>query len=627
MQARRLIIIIALIYTSVAQGQRTLPDNWITHNSRWDTSPSYLHLGYGYSTPEAGYYRSRSILFRTEDGERWEVVDTPEESDQDIGRTRSFRILDFTTVESFDFFEAPRGVYYSPLPNAEYQRAVRFDGAWWTHSLRSVDGMHWELTEFGNFLQSYDPRNDWNPPPYEPQINSSNVYTDGNSILLQIQSTITFPPPILQSWSLTRNLIRDKAGTIRTYTDSSGSVVFINGSPKLFQYDEITGNYPARCIAPLGEQRVLISDGSASVAVRDATQAHPYMIYPIPIEGLEDVAQLHYNGTVAVAMDYNGQIAFSEDLQTWKSGAQLPPFGHLGVEDGEFIYAFSDSYYHSPNGESWVREAPEMPSETAQFEPRLNANLAYQDSDGNGFPDRVWRRLKEGGWQLLGEGYDFDQLNYFPKVEVAFMRMIWTEEHPGIFPETDTWTMIWASHETRILKDLRYWNGAFYYAAESQSRNPDYDPSLMIWAGGFFFASGYNRIHIIDDAFRNVQTLPYSFSQPTFIPSGDRLLVTNSRDHYLYLSQPFPQYPFEDGIIRPDGWRASEWFGWVHTKHYPWVYQYPAGWIFVQVPDKSNCWMWDTTEGWFWSSQFYWPVIWTPERGWKTHANITEWQW
>jgi hypothetical protein len=139
----------------------------------------------------------------------------------------------------------------------------------------------------------------------------------------------------------------------------------------------------------------------------------------------------------------------------------------------------------------------------------------------------------------------------------------------------------------------------------------------MVMEGFIFSDSG----SVYDDSLTAVYSHPFLPGPvPHFRRFGQRVLFLVQGE--VFLSDPIPSYPFEEGFLRPNGWRGSSWFGWVNTKDYPWVYQYPAGWIYILGPDEDSCWMWDYCEGWFWTNQFYWPTIWSKDNGWRAHKRM-----
>lgn len=66
---------------------------------------------------------------------------------------------------------------------------------------------------------------------------------------------------------------------------------------------------------------------------------------------------------------------------------------------------------------------------------------------------------------------------------------------------------------------------------------------------------------------------------------------------------------WDDSIeVHIDGWRLSDWFGWITVEDYPWLYHLQHGWIYGEDYSQSSFWFWDDDiDDWVWTSDDDYP--------------------
>jgi hypothetical protein len=67
--------------------------------------------------------------------------------------------------------------------------------------------------------------------------------------------------------------------------------------------------------------------------------------------------------------------------------------------------------------------------------------------------------------------------------------------------------------------------------------------------------------------------------------------------------------------------RWSDWFGTFSSEDLPWIYHYgpPAslGWLYASSTGTDGMWLYHLdSEDWVWTSEFWYPWIYSPASGW-----------
>jgi hypothetical protein len=81
------------------------------------------------------------------------------------------------------------------------------------------------------------------------------------------------------------------------------------------------------------------------------------------------------------------------------------------------------------------------------------------------------------------------------------------------------------------------------------------------------------------------------------------------------------QSPFDGATPLANGWKTS-WMGDVDDRSYPNIHHESLGWLIINdcfTSDSVWFWSWNSTLGWFWTSQNYYPYIW--------HNGYSCWMW
>lgn len=67
--------------------------------------------------------------------------------------------------------------------------------------------------------------------------------------------------------------------------------------------------------------------------------------------------------------------------------------------------------------------------------------------------------------------------------------------------------------------------------------------------------------------------------------------------------------PFSDLPEQGQGWKYSDWYGWVHDAQFPWVFTPDHGWQWVGPGSHDEFWAWDSELRWAWLSRQAYPDL------------------
>ena len=77
--------------------------------------------------------------------------------------------------------------------------------------------------------------------------------------------------------------------------------------------------------------------------------------------------------------------------------------------------------------------------------------------------------------------------------------------------------------------------------------------------------------------------------------------------------------PFADLPVKEEGWKSSDWYGWVHDTHFPWIFTTRHGWQAVGSGEETGFWLWDRDLAWIWTGSGLFPRLFANQR----HAWLT----
>ncbi|MFC1453425.1 DUF4465 domain-containing protein [Verrucomicrobiota bacterium] len=75
-----------------------------------------------------------------------------------------------------------------------------------------------------------------------------------------------------------------------------------------------------------------------------------------------------------------------------------------------------------------------------------------------------------------------------------------------------------------------------------------------------------------------------------------------------------PRGPWWDGVDLGQGWRHSEWFGYLNDESYPWVYHLEHGWIYCEG-ERTGFLFWTDGLGFLWTADTVYPWVFDTGRG------------
>jgi hypothetical protein len=83
--------------------------------------------------------------------------------------------------------------------------------------------------------------------------------------------------------------------------------------------------------------------------------------------------------------------------------------------------------------------------------------------------------------------------------------------------------------------------------------------------------------------------------------------------------------PFGDTVADAQGWKRSEWYGWINDARFPWLYAPDHGWQMAGPGNLDGFWLWDGDLGWFWTSPEQYPTLFARDRNtWLSFLENTE---
>jgi hypothetical protein len=123
----------------------------------------------------------------------------------------------------------------------------------------------------------------------------------------------------------------------------------------------------------------------------------------------------------------------------------------------------------------------------------------------------------------------------------------------------------------------------------------------------YFTAMGVSNCHAVDwdpHVHTIVGTRLNRFSNPRQSWKGYTLGVDSRHDNAGYirasrgaavsaLNPNRRNWIWQDAFVEADGWRQSDWFGWLQIGCHPWDYSIDHGWICALTEDGDGYWYWD----------------------------------
>lgn len=80
--------------------------------------------------------------------------------------------------------------------------------------------------------------------------------------------------------------------------------------------------------------------------------------------------------------------------------------------------------------------------------------------------------------------------------------------------------------------------------------------------------------------------------------------------------------PFADLPVEAEGWKHSDWYGWVNDTPFPWVFSLDHSWQWIGPGNGSGFWTWDPSLRWNWTSRNSYPQVFNASRNaWLTFLS------
>lgn len=559
---------------------------------------------------------------RSSDGVTWRRVDDPDTVPADPTVTREFTLWWNHEYVALQPPEAT-GELMIPVFQDTYT-AIWHQGLWWALegsygpsilAFTSPDGETWSIENLPGSSGLLGSR-----PGFE-LVESDGRLLYRNSYLIGIEGF--GPPSAAEATQLFEYLDGEWIEKARFTGNSSSTVhhkrTFSVGGKAFFCLEnatypaEGTGNWydpPAfTSVRRIAGQTVtgalLIENTRGHYLLTDtARESMPDMVPP-PSES--EAFTMAANSTGLWAAGKSGQIwrktSSSSEWETVTTLDRLEGNWRTLRWEREHFSLLSEGFsFLSADGLNWVREPAFLPTKESEFKDLPDGHLAVE-TNLNSKQESVWiwDGTKWDFWRIYAP---YTYLNFLPEV--------------GLFEAYDF------GSESHLFSSFKPGGRRIEWSMPGivyRNEQNDIEVSLhhaLIYGEGLYVP---NRVeHSADSRLQFTELIPQGLDSRALAFLDQRFWVWH--DGRLYRSQKIPPYPFDGAQISNNAWELSEWFGWVNTKDYPWVFHYPAGWIYVNGPDENNCWMWDNAEGWFWTSQYYWPTIWSKGQGWRLHSRM-----
>lgn len=311
------------------------------------------------------------------------------------------------------------------------------------------------------------------------------------------------------------------------------------------------------------------------------------------------------NGDILLAANSDGRIWRRPLDGPWSEVAQLDLRGEyfdFRFQNGAFRLTALTQAFISIDGVGWSTVHP-LPTPGSQYHLDAFGYAAKETISDNGLPaTHYWMWSDHVGWREIAT-FSIPGPNALPIPEVGLMEIY---DGFGISSAPNNF------YTVRPSGRVEHWSSP---KAQSGSEKPYNQHNSITYANGLIISG---PSHVTDARLGSATSDLNSFRVGIF--SHGR--VWGYHNGIIYRSSEIPPYPFTGSQIYYDAWEYSSWFGWLNNQHYPWAYSIALGWIYVNGPDSDNCWIYDLTEGWFWTSRNYWPTIWSSANGWRLHSAI-----
>ena len=74
----------------------------------------------------------------------------------------------------------------------------------------------------------------------------------------------------------------------------------------------------------------------------------------------------------------------------------------------------------------------------------------------------------------------------------------------------------------------------------------------------------------------------------------------------------------------PEGWRLSDWFGFLKPADAPWFYHLEHKWIYTSSLSEAGFWFYDSALGWLFTGISYYPYLYSGTKGWLYYIKDSQ---
>jgi endonuclease I len=74
----------------------------------------------------------------------------------------------------------------------------------------------------------------------------------------------------------------------------------------------------------------------------------------------------------------------------------------------------------------------------------------------------------------------------------------------------------------------------------------------------------------------------------------------------------------------PEGWRLSDWFGFLQPADSPWFYHLEHKWVYTTALSEEAVWLYDTSLGWIFTGISYYPYLYSSTKGWLYYIKDSQ---
>lgn len=174
-----------------------------------------------------------------------------------------------------------------------------------------------------------------------------------------------------------------------------------------------------------------------------------------------------------------------------------------------------------------------------------------------------------------------------------------------------------------------------------EGTGPAADGDLAMWQAGFppkvFFSTSdgigpEDALHSVTANFH--AHFNWGFTQPglyrlrfrfsgTLVPELGGAFTETEAVYTVEVVHAGNESPFRYAWPVENGWSWSSWMGYLLPDPSGWWLSLEHGWFYPLQSSPDSCWFFFPESGWVWTSQLFFPWVWSPDTGlWSYHPRV-----